>query len=158
MTSKAELEQIVNANLVLQQTTMERLMKARQEDADAKVALERAALDTSQEEEFLSRMYMQKTYEVVTASEWEEVKVDPRTGELSENWSEIVIERALQNDQEWAEKLGKSHQTQEAHTEARSTCHQTKAKVDNLMDQLNTARSQSLTIAAWLKFLAKEDD
>ena len=158
MTSKAELDQMVSANLVLQQTIMERLMKARQADAKAKVALERAALNASQEEEFLARLYQMKVYDTVTAPEWEEVKVDPRTGEMSDKWAEIVVERVLQKDEEWADKLGKAHKAQEAHTEARSACHQTKAKVDNMMDQLTTARSQASTTAAWLRFLAGEDE
>jgi len=158
MTTKAELDQMVSANLVLQQTVMERLMKARQADADAKVALERAALNATQEEEFLARLYQMKTYGIVTAKEWDDVKIDPRTGELNQKWAEIVVERLLQQDEEWTNKLGKAYKAQEAHTSARSACHETKAKVDNLMDQLITARSQAATVSGWLRFLAGEDD
>jgi len=158
MTTKAELDQMVSANLVLQQTIMERLMKARQADADARVALERSSLDKAQEEEFLARMYQSKTYDIVTAPEWEEVKVDPRTGELSEKWAEMVVERLLQKDDEWATKLGRAYKAQVAHADARSACHEAKAKVDNFMDQLTTARSQASTLSAWLRFLAREDE
>ena len=113
-----------------------------------------AALDMAREEEYLSRAYQHKTYEIVQAPAWEQVKIDPRTGEANQDWSAIVIERALKDDVEWAERLGKFYKTQEAHVEARSVVHGAKAKMDALMDQLVSARSQANVLAEWLRFLS----
>ena len=154
MTSKSELDQRIVANVAVQDTLTAALRTARQEDADAKVALEQAALDMAREEEYLSRAYQHKTYEIVQAPAWEQVKIDPRTGEANQDWSAIVIERALKDDVEWAERLGKFYKTQEAHVEARSVVHGGKAKMDTLMDQLASARSQANVLAEWLRFLA----
>lgn len=136
VTKPAELDQRITANSDLLHKLATALEKAYNNLGTTKRDLEKAALHMAQGEEDMTRLYRVKAYMITENEAWEEQSVDPRTGEPTEDWGNMVIDRVINDDEEWGEAKKDYYLRQQVHADVRAIVHETQAKVDGLEAQL----------------------
>lgn len=132
----SELVERFKANVDLLDSLDKTIEKAYSGLAKAKVQLERASLTMAKGEEEITRLYQIKSYMITEDDAWEESSIDPRTGEPTEDWGNMVIDRMINQDPDWNEAKADYYKRQKEHSDARATVHDAQAKVDGLEAKL----------------------
>jgi len=108
---------------------------ARDREAKAKIALERA-------QGVLTETIQSRTLEIASRDEIAGA-VDPRTGRTNEKWATLLTEKELSEDADVQKAIGKFNNAQEALYEAQ-------VAVFNLSDKLGMAKATANLLAAYM--------
>ncbi|KKK79968.1 hypothetical protein LCGC14_2828190 [marine sediment metagenome] len=138
--------------------TQKLLAKARRTEAKAKTANERAALELTQVEQELGQLQQELIYEFTEADEWDSSAKDPRTGERTQDWGDMVLERLLRSDPRFADALGKLYQSQGTAIDAKGIAMEAQAATANLYDKLSIQRANASLVSSLLRFAATTAD
>ena len=140
------------------QKTQKILAKARKTEAKAKTANERAALELTQAEQALGQLQQELIHEFTEADEWDSSAIDPRSGERSAEWGDMVLERLLRSDPRFAEALGKLYTSQGTSIDVKGVALEAQATTANLYDKLSIQRANASLLSSLLRFAAATAD
>ena len=142
-----ELTERTNAGISLLDTLVKAIKTAYTQLSVAKRDLEKAALHMAQGEEEMTRLYRIKAYMITENEAWEGQSVDSRTGEPTEDWGNMVIDRVINDDPDWGAAKKDYYMRQQVHADARAVVHEAQAKVDELEATLKARVAASELLA-----------
>ena len=139
-------------------STQKLLAKARKTEAKAKSANERAALELTHTEQELGELQQELIHEFTDADEWDSSAIDPRSGERSAEWGDMVLERLLRSDPRFADSLGNLYKSQGTSIDAKGVALNAQATTANLYDKLSIQRANASLLSSLLRFAATTAD
>ena len=124
---------------------IERLKKWRAEEFKRKSKLTDIRVEFGKTEDAMARLHRQKTISVVQDPELASViLVDPRdpTGGPTQEWAEMCVERALRNDKEWQDMLGKFYKIQDEAAEIEKSALEAQSNVLEASEELQSKNAE----------------
>jgi hypothetical protein len=155
--TEAEFKAQMDGIFTLQEKLTKALKKAEKDQADARVALEKAQLAFQRREEELTRTMNTKVYEISNSAEYlERVPVDPQTGAPNAEIGSVFIKHRLSEDASWTELLGEFYKLQEALADAKGDLYRAEGKARLVLNEIGLVKNRAVLLAAYIRMVSPD--
>jgi hypothetical protein len=156
-----QYEQQVQGILALQNSRLEKLAKLRTKETNATIDVEKAELDFYTKQEELTKYHRISSIGIAHTQAFRD-EVALRQFEMDDEgkmiddpqWSQLVMDKFLHEDEAFVGKLGEFYDAQENVGKAKAELHRAALAVRNVSDELGSLKNRSLLLAALMNAIS----